>query len=205
MKKFLIFLVTFGLIFSFVLAKAQGNDEDEVNEVEKVEIKYKPEKRELKVPKLSSLQLGPFKELDDFVRDKITEHPEANYFFLTPSGHTSQQGIIEQNQNSVLTVNSQGFKMNWNVATETMVIASSRLGLLAQANPRPVQISDIATGTRVRVFGNWDGNQLITKRVVILERKATAEIENLIQKLKEILQKAGINVDLTPLFQQLQR
>jgi hypothetical protein len=199
MKKFLIFLIAFSLIFSFVLAKA------EENEVEKVEIKYKPEKRELKVPKLSSLQLGPFKELDDFIRDKITEHPGANYFFLTPSGHASQQGVVEQNQNNVLTVNSQGFKMNWNVATETMVIASSRLGLLAQANPQPAQISDIATGTRVRVFGNWDGNQLVAKRVVVLEKRVTAEIENLIQKLKEALQKAGINIDLTPLLQQLQR
>jgi hypothetical protein len=86
-----------------------------------------------------------------------------------------------------------------------MVIASSRLGLLAQAHPQLAQISDIATGTRVRVFGNWDGNQLVAKRVVVLERRVIAEIENLIQRLRETLQKADINVDLTPLLQQLSK
>ena len=192
-------MVALSLIFSFILVKAQENED------EKVEIKYKPEKAEPKVPQLLSRQLGPFKELDDFIRDKIAEHPRATYFFLIPSGHASQQGIVDENQNNILTVNSQGFKMNWAVATDTMVIAANRLGLLAQANPQPLQITEIATGTRVKVFGNWDGSQLVAKRVIVLEKRVALEAEKLIQKLREALQKAGINIDLTPLLQQLQR
>ena len=195
------FLVVLSLIFNFALVRAQENE----NRNEEVKIKYRPEKTEPKVPKLLSRQLGPFKELDDFIRDKIAEHPRATYFFLIPSGHASQQGIVDENQNNILTVNSQGFKMNWAVATDTMVIAANRLGLLAQANPQPLQITEIATGTRVKVFGNWDGSQLVAKRVIVLEKRVALEAEKLIQKLREALQKAGINIDLTPLLQQLQR
>ena len=191
------------LTFGFVLVKAQEN-EIKNNDVE-IKIKYKPEKTEPKVPQLLSRQLGPFKELDDFVREKIAEHPRANYFFLTPSGHASQQGIIDENQNNILTLNSQGFKMNWALATDTMIIAANKLGLLAQANPQPLQITEIATGTRVKVFGNWDGSQLVAKRVIVLERRADLEVEKIILRLREALQKAGINIDLTPLLQQLQR
>ncbi|GIW67587.1 MAG: hypothetical protein KatS3mg096_455 [Candidatus Parcubacteria bacterium] len=206
MKKFLlplIFILTVGLIFSFVLVKAQENEE---NKGEKpVEIKYKPEKGEFRIPKLSENQLGQFKKLDDFVREKIAEHPGANLFFLNPSGHAAQQGVVDQNQNNVLTVNSQGFKMDWIIATDTMVISSLRLGLLAQATPQPAAITDIATGTRVRVLGVWDGQKLVAKRVVALERRVTIEVEKLIEKLREALQKAGINIDLTPLLQQLRK
>jgi hypothetical protein len=201
----IIFLVLLSLIFGALFVRARENEENEDNNFEEVEIKYKPEKKEVEVPKFSSRQLGPFKELDDFIRDKITKHPGANYFFLLPHGYASQQGVVEGNQNNVLTVNSQGFKMNWNIATETMVIASSKFGLLAQTNPQPVQVSDVATGTRVRIFGNWDGSQLVAKRIIVLERRVNIEVEDLIQKLKEALQKAGINIDLTPLLKQLQR
>jgi hypothetical protein len=193
MKKILfllITLITFSLIFSFALVKAK-NEENE-NENEKVEIKYKPPKAELKLPKLSEKQLGPFKELDDFVVEKIAEHPSANFFMLTSSGQAVQQGIVEQNQDNILTINSQGFKMNWFVATDTKVFFAS-------------STSDIATGTRVKVFGKWDGTELNAQKIVALERKVKDEIENLIQKLKEALQKAGINIDLTPFLQQLQR
>jgi len=192
MKNFLFLVITFGLIFSFVLVKAkEENKQLKENKIEKIEIKYQPQKGEKRVPFLYSQDLGPFKELDDFVREKIVEHPSANFFMLTPSGQVVQQGIVEQNQDNILTINSQGFKMNWVVATDTKFFFAS-------------STSDIATGTKVKVFGNWDGSQLKTQKIVILERKIKTEIENLIQKLKEALQKAGINVDLTPLLQQLQ-
>ena len=185
------------------------NLEEEV-EVENLEVKYKPLKLELKLPKLSEKQLGEFKKLDDFIREEVAEHPGASYFFLTPSNHASQQGFVDQNQNNVLTINSNGFKMNWLVATDTMVISAQRLGLLAQVNPL-ADVKNIATGTRVRVFGNWEGNNLIAKRIVVLEavpkRVVQPEVNELINNIKELFEKfekSGIQIDWAPVLQQLQ-
>jgi len=200
MKKFIllfIFFVVLSLALSFDLVKAQENENRNNDEGrnKSIEIKHKPEKKELKVPNpnFSSHQPDPFKELDDFARENVVEYQEASFFMLTPSNHVVQQGIVEQNQNNVLTVNSNGFKVSWAVTTSTTIINSSS------------SVSDIISGIKVKIFGNWDGNQLVAERVMVLERRVNNEIENLIQKLKEVLRKAGINVDLNPLFQQLQR
>lgn len=202
MKKFLILFLTLAVVFSFTLAREENTEKEEF------EIKYKPQKIEIKIPELSEKQLGPFKELDEFVKEKIAEHPGAEFFMLTPSGHVVQQGLVDSYQNNVLTVSSQGFKVNWNVATDTMVIASKRLDLLAQVNPQPVNVSEIATGTKVKVLGEWnkDQSQFVAKRIVVLERRVpVVQIEEVIKKLQEALQKAGIQIDLTPLLQKLQQ
>lgn len=204
MKKYLlplIFLIVFGLIFSFIVVKAQENEEK--NE-EKIEIKYKPLKRERNIPQFSERQLGPFKRLNDFIKEKIAEHPQANFFLLTPSSHATQQGVVDQNQNNVLTINSKGFKMNWVVATDTMVINALQLRFPSRVTPTPVTISDINIGTRVRVLGTWDGEKLNAKRIIYLEKKvALNQIEILIERLKRVLEKSGMNIDLTPLIEQL--
>ena len=192
MKKFvllLIFILTVGLIFSFVLVKAEENENEEgksveVNEEETFEFKYKPEKGERKLPVFSEEQLGPFKSLDDFVRKEIAEYPKASFFLLNPTGHAVQQGVVEQNQNNVLTVNSQGLKFDWTVATDTQVIIFPRLVFSTQTAPTTF---DIATGTIVKVFGSWDGQKLVAKRIVSLEKRAPVEVEELIERIRELL------------------
>jgi len=185
LKKILFLLITLSLIFSFV------NAQNEVK-LRKFETPYVLQKNEKRIPGLSEKLIDPFKELDDFVREKIAKYPSASFFILTPSGQVVQQGIVDEYKDNILTINSQGFKMSWIVATDTEVIFAS-------------STNDIATGTRVKAFGNWDGNNLNAKKIVVLEKKFKAEIESLIQRLKEVLQKLGINIDLTPLLQQLQR
>ncbi|MER3570333.1 MAG: hypothetical protein C4348_01895 [Patescibacteria group bacterium] len=217
-KLFILFLILAVGLSIFVLAEEVKVENPEIKykplkekgkevEVENLEVKYKPLKLELKLPKLSEKQLGEFKKLDDFIREEVAEHPGASYFFLTPSNHASQQGFVDQNQNNVLTINSNGFKMNWLVATDTMVISAQRLGLLAQVNPL-ADVKNIATGTRVRVFGNWDGNNLIAKRIVVLEavpkRVVQPEVNELINNIKELFEKSGIQIDWAPVLQQLQ-
>ena len=213
MKKFvlpLIFILTVGLIFSFVLVKAQENENKEegksveIKEEKTFEFEYKPEKGERKLPVFSEEQLGPFKSLDDFVRKEIAEYPKASFFLLNPTGHAVQQGVVEQNQNNVLTVNSQGLKFDWTVATDTQVIIFPRLSFSTQTAPT---VADIATGTRVKVFGSWDGQKLVAERIIVFafEKRVSFEVEKLIEKLRELLQKAGINIDLTPLLQQLRK
>jgi len=197
----LIGLVIFSLILNFSLVKAQNEENQQTQTVEsQVQIKYKPKKIEIKVPVLPKNQLGPFGNLEDFVRKNIAEHPQAEFFLLTPSNHAVQQGILEQNQDNVLTVSSKGFKMNWVVNTDTKVIFAS-------------STNEIATGTRVKVFGIWDGNQLNAKRVVVLEKRVRARVEaqiekriqDTVQQLQKLLEKSGKNIDLTPLLQQLQQ
>ncbi|MER3406954.1 MAG: hypothetical protein C4278_00775 [Patescibacteria group bacterium] len=217
-KLFILFLILAVGLSIFVLAEEVKVENPKIKykplkekgkevEVENLEVKYKPLKLELKLPKLSEKQLGEFKKLDDFIREEVAEHPGASYFFLTPSNHASQQGFVDQNQNNVLTINSNGLKMNWLVATDTMVISAQRLGLLAQVNPS-ADVKNIATGTRVRVFGNWDGNNLIAKRIVVLEavpkRVVQPEVNELINNIKELFEKYGFQIDWAPVLQQLQ-
>lgn len=205
----LLILLTSSLMFNFVLAQDKENDQKNVlgdnDKNKEFEIKFKPEKLELRIPKLSKDQLGIFKKLDDFIRENIAEHPSASFFFLNPAGHAVQQGIVDEINNNILTVDSQGFKMSWEIATDTNIIASIRVSLLAQANPQPTSNFNIQKGNRVKVFGNWDGSKLMAKRIVVLERMPNVEIERLIERLKDIFRSMGIKIDLTPLLQQLQQ
>ncbi len=202
MKKFLLGALIFAVVFSlFSLAVFAREEEENKNEAE---IKYKPQKIEVKIPALTPKQLGEFKKFDDFVRKEIAEHAEASFFFLNPKGHVVQQGVVDKLENNVLTVNSQGFRMNWQIATDTQVLAARRMSLLAQVNPQ-VGIHNVNVGDRVKVFGNWDGNNLVAKRIVVLSPRFAPQVEDLLQRLQEALRKAGVQIDLTPIFQQLQQ
>lgn len=206
MKK-LVILLAITLSLGLVLAQEENNKEVEVKyNPEKVELKYKPEKVEVKIPKIPEGKLGKeFQEIDDFVREKIAEHPSAEFFMLLPGKKGVGQGTVNSFDGSNLVLSSHGFQTTWVITTDTTIISSSRLDLLAQANPTVVTTSSLSIGQRVKVLGEWNGQNLIARRVISLAPRVTLTLEEVVRKLQEALQKANIQFDLTPLLQKLQQ
>jgi len=174
-------------------------------------VKINPNKIEIKAPPLNKQQLGEFKDLDDFVREKITNRIKAEFFFLNPVGFTVQQGIVDRNENNILTINSQGFKIDWHIGTDTKVISSINLRLLAQVNPRPINTTDVKIGERVKIFGIWNGSQFLAKKIIVLERKTQAIMERKFENIEKTLEnlktkiKESFGVDLSQIIEQIKQ
>lgn len=207
-KKFSILFLSLIVAFSFVLAKENKNKKGlKVKPVkiktEKVEIKYKPKKKEVKIYEFSEKQFDDFKNLDE--TEEIAEHPSAEFFMLHPSGYTVQQGNVDSYKDNILTVNSLGFKVNWNITTNTDIIASRKLKLSSQDNLHSMDASEISTGTKVKIFGIWDGDKFLANKIITLQiKKPEIELKDLIEKIQEILENKGIKIDLTPLLQKVE-
>jgi hypothetical protein len=190
MKKILAFLIALSIVSFSVLAQTK---------VENVELKIKPRKVELILPEFSEKQLGPFVEIDKFVREKISPRHDVEYFFLNPKGIVSQQGRAESFDGSSLVVNSQGFKMVWVIATDTKLLSAKMPRLLATINPTEITTTSIVVGTMVKVHGHWDGLRLIAKRIISLAPRQPVkptDFQEVLKKMQERLRERGINVQL---------
>ncbi len=185
------------LSLSFIFARAENNDEN--NKVEA--LKIKPTKIEIKLPEFSEKQLGPFVKIDKFIREEIASHSNAQYFLLNPSGFASQQGTAESFDGTNLVVNSNGFKMTWNVATDTKVISAQTIALLKRANPMPLSTSSVSVGEKVKVHGEWDGSKLVAKRVILIQPKQVTpvrqeSVQDLLERIIKMLRERGINIQI---------
>ncbi len=166
MKKIqlIISLVILSIIFSLLLTNAQGQEELSTTT-------NSTATEEATLPELSEKQLGPFKEIDNFIRKHFAAGLNKQYFLLNPAQVASQQGVVESFDGNSLVVSSYGFKVTWSVATDTKLLSARTISLLKKANPVPISTSSINIGGRVKIHGKWDGAKLVAKRVILLQQK----------------------------------
>lgn len=192
MKKLLLGLLIFALFFAlgvgiknFALGQNNENDEEEIE-----------------VPKIEKFMKKHMEKIIDQI-EKITEEMgkvpkrwgKENFFVLNPANNVMAGGTLENVTSTGFTLNSNGFKTNWVIATHTKVVGS---------NKQELNVSSLQANSPVRVKGKFDGQNLVAEVIIVLQpvQVSTPQIQNLLLQIINMLRERG--VDVTPILQQLQ-
>ncbi len=101
----ILFVFIFSIIFSLISVNAQNQSEQSQTSTQTTTV------GSINLPDFSEKQLGPFKEIDVFIRKHFTDSFNKQYFLLNPAKIASQQGVVESFDGNNLVVSSNGFKI----------------------------------------------------------------------------------------------
>lgn len=192
MKKLLLGLLIFTLFFTlWVGIKNFAFGQNNENDKEKIE-----------VPKVEKFMKKHMEKIMDQIK-KITEEMEKvpkrwgrqNFFVLNPANEVMAGGTLENITSQSFTLNSNGFRTNWVIATHTKIVGY---------NKQELNVSSLQVNSPVRVKGEFDGQNLVAEVIIVLQsvQVQTQQIQNLLLQIINILRERGI--DVTPILQQLQ-
>ncbi len=193
MKKIIIGLTILGLIFALGVgfknfALGQENSEENEFDIKNVE-KFMKKHMEKVMDEIE--RIG--KDMDKTPR----VWGKQSFFTLTPSNQVMAGGTLENVTTTGFTLNTNGFRTNWIVATETKIVSSNKENL---------NLNALQTDNSVRVKGEWNGQNFIAKVVIVFQAPTVQpqlhQVQNLILQIINILRERGI--DVTPILQRLQ-
>lgn len=214
MKKFFISLFILGLIFTssvviknFALGQSPSSrgpsiqmiDEDSykanLNNEEENEVEVKNIEKFMK--KHMERALDEIEKLQEEMGKSLRAWGRQSFFALTPSNEVMAGGILENVSSSSFILNTNGFKTNWIIATNTKIVGP---------NKQELATSSLQNDVPVRVKGDFDGQNLVAEVIIVFQTKTVQpqlqRIENLLKQVVNMLKSTGI--DITPLLQMLQ-
>lgn len=200
MRNFIIGLAIFGLIFTlmvgfknFAIGREENNeDEDELeDEIEMI----KPHQVEKFTENHMKKIIDEMEEITEKMDKAVRTWGRQNFFTLALDNQTMAGGVLENITPSSFTLNTNGFRTNWVVATETKIVGS---------NKEKLSFSSLQANVPVRVRGNWDGQNLVAEVMIVFQpiQVQTQQIQNLLMQIINLLREKGI--DVTLLLQKLQ-
>jgi len=202
MKKLLLGLAIFSLVFGFVFIKSTLGEEN------KPDVFFRNKMKEL------------IREFDDLFKEmnkSMRLWKGHNYFVLTPSGQVMAGGKIEKldfivplcgseslTSTSVVptcgtgvapsfVLNTNGFKTTWQITTSTKLVGK---------NKEARNFDDLKVEDYVRVKGRFDGQNLIAEHLIVFPQpkfqpaqptSQDEKIQNLLLRLQKLLQERGYN------------
>ncbi|MGC8981856.1 MAG: hypothetical protein ACP5JU_02835 [Minisyncoccia bacterium] len=183
MRKSLLLFLTFFLLVSFIPVFAKKGQE------------LKPPMPPL--PNVASRNIDKNENTEDFNIDvKRTNEDEdikdfsvrkgTNFFILNPANRASCGGVIQKYEGDLLTISSNGFITNWVVGTSTEIM------------PKDAKIE---VNAQVRIIGNWDGGNLIAKRIIVYQAPKITPLQ--IQNILKFVERLNIKPEVKEMIKNL--
>lgn len=200
MKNLIISLVILSLLFALVFstknfALGREHDEDEVNVNEPKMLMLGKKNMEKWVEKHMEKMMDEMESINEEMNKAVKAWGRKSFFALTPGNQVMAGGVLENVSSAGFTLNTNGFKTSWIVATETKVISS---------NEEELSLANLQSNMPVRVKGKWENQNLVATLVVVLKpaQVQTQKIQDLLLQIINLLREKGI--DVTPMLQNLQ-
>ncbi len=194
MRKIIIGLTILGLIFTLGVGFknfALGQENDEENEVEIKNVEKFMKKHMEKV-------IDEMGRIGKDMGKALRVWSKQSFFTLTPSNQVMGGGTLENVTTTGFTLNSNGFRTNWIMATETKIVGS---------NKEKLNLAALQPDNPVRVKGRWNGQNFVAEVVIVFKAPTVQpqleHVQNMLIQIINMLREKG--VDVTPILQKLQQ
>lgn len=195
MRKIIFGFIVLGLVFTLTVSFknfALGQENENNNEV----IESKNIEKFMK--KHMENLMNDLEKIDKEMNKTVNVWGKQNFFSLTPSNQVMAGGVLDSVTSTGFILNSNGFKTNWIVTTNTKIVGP---------NKDELNLSNLQVNNPIRVKGKWNGNNFVAEIIIVFQTPAVQphfqQVQNILIKVINMLKERGI--DVTPIIQNLQQ